>query len=458
MRYLLVSLFLLHLSVLAQSYNNIELLDNWKNDELITNSLQNRYNECYGFVQGNNEYAVIGSSEGTHIFQISTDNKLVEIDFIKGRFSNANVIHRDYKTYKNYLYAVCDEGESSLQIIDLSFLSDSVYLAADLDINFGRNHNISIDSANQLLYCFSQTLITNGNPSAQHSMRVFSLLDPLNPTLVFGGFNDIPNVHDGLIRNNVAILNCGFDGLRRYDFSNPGNPLFLQNMSIYQEQGYNHQGDLNPSGDVYIFADETPGKKLKKCRFDQNGNIIIESYFGTDFNQGSVPHNIMLDDRFAFVAYYNLGLRIYDYRSSPVEEIAFYDTYPDDNTNKMNGLWGVYSKLPSKRIIASDRKYGLFLFQFDREVFKNRNETDFQVYPSPIKSGENLTIFVNESYKGEMLIRIIDVSGKLVYSTNIEKQNYSSFCPDLETGMYQVEIRYEKNLETVIKRKAIVVF
>lgn len=458
MKYLWLSFLFIQSVSIAQSYNNVELLDNWKNDDLITNSLKNRYNECFGFEKNVDEYAIIGSSEGTHVFQISKQNKLIEVDFVRGLFSNANVVHRDYKTYKNLLYAVCDEGESSLQIIDLQYLPDSVYLVADLSMDFGRNHNIAIDSINELLYCFSQTIISGGTPSAQHSMRVYSLANPLNPTLVFGGFNDFPNVHDGLIRNNVAILNCGFDGLRRYDFSNPSNPSFLQNMALYQQQGYNHQGDLNPKGDVYIFADETPGKKIKKCRVEPNGNIVIESYFGTDFLNESVPHNIMLDDQFAYVAYYNSGLRIYDYLSSPVEEVAYYDTYPDISNNKMNGLWGIYSKLPSGRIIASDRKYGLFLFDFNREVFKKRTETDLQVYPNPIQSGENLTVFINEYFKGDLNVRILDLTGKEVYFNSVSNQNFVFFNPNLSKGMYNLEISFEQNLERVIKRKSIIVF
>jgi choice-of-anchor B domain-containing protein len=457
MGYTFVSFLIISFISIGQSYNNINLLDKWSNDDLVTNSLQNRYNECWGFVQKNQEYAVIGSSEGTHIFLINNQNKFVEIDFIRGLYSNANVVHRDYKTYKNYLYAVCDEGESSLQIIDLQYLPDSVHLSADL-VNFGRNHNIGIDSINSLLYCFSQKSFNGSIPISAASIKVYSLDDPLNPIEVFGGFNDIPEVHDGLIRDNIALLNCGSDGLRRYDFTNPSSPLFIQNMFIYQDQGYNHQGDLSPSGDTYIFADETKGKKLKKCSVAANGEIKVETYFGTDTDNESVPHNIMLDDRFVYVAYYNLGLRIYDYRSSPVQEIAFYDTYPDESSYKLNGMWGVYSKLPSGRIIASDRKYGLFLFDFNRDVFINRTNTDFQVYPNPIQEGGELTVFLNENFKGFVLLRLLDISGREVFRTSVTQQNYITFSPNLKAAAYQLEISYEQNLETKTQLFPIVVF
>ena len=43
----------------------------------------------------------------------------------------AFLYHRDYHDYQAYLYAVSDEGASSLQIIDMSTLPDSVSLVYD---------------------------------------------------------------------------------------------------------------------------------------------------------------------------------------------------------------------------------------------------------------------------------------------------------------------------------------
>lgn len=453
-------LFLLFLANFgfAQSYNNVTLLDNWSNDNLTTASEKNRYNDCWAFVYKEQEFAVIGSTEGTHFFLINDQNKLIEKGFVKGKYAHASVVHRDFKTYKNYLYSVCDEGSSSLQIIDFQHLPDSVHLVADIEANFGRIHTIFIDTNHALLYAFGLTLLTNGQPISTASMKVYSLSNPLLPTQVFGGFGDLNYVHDGVVNNNIAILNCGFDGLRRYDFSNPSAPLFLQNLSIYQDQGYNHQGESNPSGDVYIFGDETNGKKLKKCTIEANGDIKIQSYFGTNYQNGSVPHNIMLDERFAYVAYYNQGLRIYDYRSSPVEEIAFYDTYPDASTYQMNGLWGIYSGLPSERIVASDRKYGLFLFDFNRKVFSLRTDDSFQVYPNPLSQGQNLTVFINEYYKGALRIKLIDFTGREVYTREISKQNFMTFQPDLSAGTYQLQLTYEQNQETKIKVFPLVIY
>ena len=50
-------------------------LDNWHDDTLATNSSKVRYSGCWGFERNNEEYAIIGSTEGTHFFHVK-NNKL----------------------------------------------------------------------------------------------------------------------------------------------------------------------------------------------------------------------------------------------------------------------------------------------------------------------------------------------------------------------------------------------
>ena len=90
----------------AQTSLNMELLDRWYQDSLIANTSEVRYSDCYGFVWNGREYAVAGSTEGTHVFEIAANNTFIPKGFVRGRFSNTSVSHRDYATYQHYLYAV----------------------------------------------------------------------------------------------------------------------------------------------------------------------------------------------------------------------------------------------------------------------------------------------------------------------------------------------------------------
>lgn len=440
----------------AQESLNMTLLSHWSQDSLIANTTEVRYNDCFGFVWKGREYAVAGSTEGTHIFAIGDDHQFIPKGFIKGRFSDMSVYHRDYATYQHYLYAVCDEGVSSLQIIDFQYLPDSVHLAKEDSVVFGRVHNIFIDTLQAKLYsCIHRSV--SSTQTIEAPMKIFSLTDPLSPVELWSGPDDVIEVHDCYVRNGKAILNCGFDGLRVYDFTNTNSPAYLDSKAFYNDQGYNHQGWLTPDGKTYLFADETNGKRVKKCTF--NGSIVtIKQLFGTNYENGSVPHNIMANDTFAFVAYYNEGFRVFDIRHNPPVEVAHYDTYPDDYFFKMNGNWGVYSLLPSQRILASDRQYGLFLLGFDRNALAIvPDEDQSTLYPNPLTESDVLTVrlpYEVTSFSWEL----IDETGRIVYQKTAENTNYIHEPLPVASGMYNLRLRYWKTtyVETVEQLRIIV--
>ncbi len=436
--------FCLNNALFAQTFHNMTLLDQWHQDSLIANSSKVRYSDCFGFTQNGNEYAVIGSTEGTHVFLINDQDKLIPKGFIKGRYSTTFVQHREYAVFKHYLYAVCDEGVSSLQIIDLQYLPDSLHLAKEDTVQFGRVHNIFIDTVQEKFYSCTHRSTVN-TQAIDAPMKIFSLADPLNLLELWSGPGDVNEVHDIYVRNGKAILNCGYDGLKVYDFTNTNAPLYLDSKNIYTDQGYNHQGWLTPDGTRYLFADETNGKRVKKCSFD--GSVVtINGYFGTNYENGSVPHNIKATNEFAFVAYYNEGIRVFDLRYPAPLEVAHYDTYPDEHPYKMNGNWGVFADLPSERLIVSDRQYGLFLLNFDRKkMLESFPLTDeMELFPNPVSSSE--TIFMTIPIKTEKTEwNIYDLSGKLVSSGISEHFNYTEIPVDFSAGTYHIRIRLHQD-------------
>ena len=442
----------------SQEQKNITFLDDWSEDSLITNTSLVRYSGCWGFTQGDKEYAIIGSTEGTHFFQLDETNKLKPCGFIEGKFNSSQVIHREFKTFGNYAYSICDEGNSSMQIIDLSYLPDSVVKVADIqDANFGKVHNLFIDTTNALLYACLVTPIVDGIANSLVPLRVFSLLNPINPVLLWQGPSDIPEVHDIYVRNNIAILNCGENGLRVYDFTVPSAPTYASNLLFYQDQGYNHQGWLSPDGKTYIFGDETNGKRLKKCSIALDYNIQVENFFGTNYENNSIPHNIMITNEFAFVAYYNEGLRIFDIRNVP-NEIASFDTYPTDNFFKMNGAWGVFSNYSSGRLIISDRQNGLFLFHFDQTIFLNPASKDFSLYPNPAEKGKQIIVRSMDDAIGEFTVSIYSENGKIIQSEMAKNKTFISVKTPNSAGIYLVKITYTNYLqETITSTKKFIV-
>ena len=443
----------------GQNFKNTILLDNWQSDTILSNSSNVRYSGCWGFTQNGKEYAVIGSTEGHHFFSLTESDSLQFIDFVPGRYVSAQAITREYKTYQNYLYATGDEGDGSLQIIDLSYLPDSISLVQDIqNSEIGKIHNLFIDTVNALLYACSVTPFLNGQELSLVPLKVFSLQDPLNPILLWQGPDDLFEVHDVFVRNNLAILNCGYEGIRIYDFTQPNQPIYKSNLSIYQDQGYNHQGWLCPDNKTYVFADETAGTKIKKATLNSDFSITINSLFGTENTPyDKTAHNIHCTNEFAFVAYYNDGLRIYDLRSNTPQEIAFYDTHQDEsgNTFSMWGAWGIYAFLPSNRILISDRISGLFLFDFDRDLFsKLQSKEEFIIFPNPSSANESCTFSIPYEAKDPQL-KIIDLFGKVIWEVNFINKSIVTLDRSFSSGMYCVQFEYTNYLnerQTQVKK------
>ena len=455
-------LLLLQATLVSAQSKNIALLDHWQDTSLISNSSQVRYSGLWTFSKGTKEYAVIGTTEGASFLQLLENNEVSFIDQIDGKYVSTQAITREYKRYQNYIYAIGDEGDASLQIIDISYLPDSVVLVNEIqDERVGKAHTIHIDSVNALLYLCSVTPIVNGQALGLIPLRVFSLEDPLEPLLLWEGFDDLAEVHDMELRDEIAILNCGFDGIRVYDFSNPIAPIYLSNLEFYQNQGYNHQGSLSPDKRTYVFADETPGTRVKKCTVSSNYNLQIQHNFGVpDLPYPKTPHNIYITNNLAYVAYYNDGLRIYDLRTNPPIEIAAYDTHVDlpGNTFSMWGAWGVSANLTSKRVVVSDRISGLFLFDFNRDLFEMSSPSEgLQVYPNPIESGDQVVVRLSDGTSSSFSVRVLSATGAIVHQIIVEAQTYVAFELPLAAGCYTLEAALSNSLDGTIYRKKIII-
>ena len=187
-------------------------------------------------------------------------------------------------------------------------------------------------------------------------------------------------------------------------------------------------------------------------------SITINSLFGTENNPyDKTAHNIHCTNEFAFVAYYNDGLRIYDLRSNTPQEIAFYDTHQDElgNTFSMWGAWGIYAFLPSNRILISDRISGLFLFDFDRDLFsKLQSKEEFIIFPNPSSANESCTFSIPYEAKDAQL-KIIDLFGKVIWEVNFINKSIVTLDESFSSGMYCVQFEYTNYLnerQTQVKK------
>ena len=401
----------------------IELEYQWSDPNMTPSyAFGNPYNEVWGFVQGGREYGVFGTSWGTHIFDLDAPGGPFPVDSFQGAFSGSGVIHRDYHDHNGYLYAVCDEGglASTLQIVDLSYLPDSVSVVYDENTQLATAHNIFIDSAQDRMYAF----LARG-PSFFTSVGVFDISDPVNPNLVHE-FDEGTSAHDGYIVDDVMYLNDGWNGrLIVVDWSDVTAPVILGSLDAYPDQGYNHSGWLHDDGVTYVFADEDHGHDMKVCDVSDPTDIQVLTTFGSGVAPNSIPHNQLFRGDYLFTAYYHDGLYIHDL-SDPAnpEYVAHYKTYQPSDHDSYRGAWGVYPLLPSGRILVSDMQYGFFVFSVDgldlgtpsgisEPVF-----TVTRVAPNPAVESIRLEVEAAERRSGRLVL--LDLKGRELRTEPVE--------------------------------------
>jgi choice-of-anchor B domain-containing protein len=382
---------------------NVELLNNWTDTLFHSWYADKTFNEVWGFVQDGQEYAIIGSANGTNVVKINDDNSLERKQFIVGRHTDAT--HRDFHDYNGYLYEVCDQGSSSLRVYDLSYLPDSMHLVYDDATDIITAHNIFIDSSSGVLYACGVK-----NSFTDDAMKVFSLSNPAVPTLVYE-YNFVDYVHDVFVRNDTAYINAGNEGFRVADFSNPAMPIALGGLTFYTEQGYNHSGWLSEDGSTYVLCDETAASPFKILDVSDLTDIQVVNYTKPPTFDQTLPHNVMFKDGLAYFSYYADGLQIYDVRNpKDLKRVAYYDTYTAEDII-FKGAWGIYTYLPSGRLLVSDRTNGLFLFGYDAPPNLVEANLEHGIYGNPVVDSYAYFYF-KQNEDIEYTVKVYDSRGR----------------------------------------------
>lgn len=421
--FLIISLFFTT-AVSAQVAEKVTLLCNWNDTTGIRPHNAQYFNDVWGFVHNGKEYAAIGSTEGVHIIDVNNCN---EVAFHQATFSGPDVIHRDYKVYRNYLYAVCDEGQDSrLEIFDLSYLPDSlhrVYVSTQYECV--TTHNLFIDSAKAKMYFGIHKASDSVGGLIDNRMACFSLADPEHPTFLtaIGNNNFAQPIHDMYVRNDTAYCSGSNYGFLVADFSANTSVQVLGVLPDYDYKGYNHSSWINNSG-IGVMADETHGMPLKVIDTRNINNIEVLANFMPSFigDTFCIPHNpFILNEDYVLISYYMDGLQIYNISQpdSPYRT-GYYDTYPAPSFRGFAGAWGCYPYLPSHRILVSDMQTGLYVFNADSALNLSVKDSvitkkPFNLYPNP--ATDKLTISLPET--GDIALSVCDIQGRIILKQSI---------------------------------------
>lgn len=350
---------LLSVSTVFAQPEKATLLGNWHDDNLVVVPwINGRYNEVWGLAVNNHEFAVLGSTAGMHFIDVTDPTDPQQLFVVEGTSMGSNIVHRDFKDFNGYLYAVADEGSSAtLQIIDIQDLPNSitqVYASNEFVVT---SHNLFIDTSQARLYLLG----------AQGKTKILDISNPADPVLL-GSYPNanfyMPYVHDAYIRDNIGIFNCGNDGMWVIDFTDPTDPVLLGTMTNYPGSGYNHSGWLSDDGNYFYLLDETHGSPVKVVDMSDYSDMEVVATVDAESSPTQIPHNAIIRDNLLYVSYYYDGLQVYDI-SNPLnpQRVVYYDTYFGPDASFYAGAWGIYPLLPSGNILVSDIQSGLWVFE-----------------------------------------------------------------------------------------------
>jgi choice-of-anchor B domain-containing protein len=326
-----------------------------------------KYSGCWGWYQAakNKEYAIACSHKGTYWIDISIPSTPTVSAYRAG--SKSGCTWREAKSYQNYLYVISDDfGNNSFQIFDMQYLPDSVHKVYDGQNLFERGHTLAID--HDKLYIASATKAGNFS-----SMQVYSLTNPISPTLIRRLEQDYPlinHVHDMYVRNDTIYASCGNQGLYIFKLTSTNTFSLLGSLTNYPFSGYNHSSALTPNGQTLVFLDEVPASlPIKVADVSNFSNIQVLAT--TNQFTNTTPHNpFMVDNQYCFVSSYQDGLQLFDISNPSSPSLAgYFDTHPQSGGNNntwassttYDGQWGAYPYFPSGNIFALDRLNGAFI-------------------------------------------------------------------------------------------------
>lgn len=318
------------------------------------------------------EYALVGTCYGMSVVDITDPANLQELYFV----ADAGSTWREVKTWGHYAYCVTEAG-TGLTIIDLANLPDTnlshTIHTDSAGIPISNVHTLWIDE-NGHCYLYGAT----GSLGSNAGCLVLDLnADPLNPPVL--GQLSHTYYHDGYVRGDTLWAAAMYDGtMEVYDVSDWSAPQFLGSHAT--PGSFTHNICLSDDGKTAFTTDEVPDGYIAAYDVSDVSNIMELGRIRMDPVGNEVPHNVHYLNGWLPSAYYREGVVIID-AHDPTNMVVtgYYDTHwPDVGSTAFEGVWEAYSYFPSGRIIASDRKNGLYVLQAEyvRACYLNGTVTD----------------------------------------------------------------------------------
>lgn len=341
----------------------------------LSDNATERFAAVWGYTRSDGkEYAVIGVRTAIRIFDITNPRNPVKV------FNQTGLGFtwwREFKTYRNYIYGVCDNcstvsNPQGLFILHMDSLINGV-VRQQVD-HYREAHNLYIDTTNARLYVVGAKNIPSG---INTGIYIYSLSNPANPVLL-RWYNTDRYSHDIFVRNNIVYSSEGYSGTYIYDMSDINNISLLGSTSV--RAGYHHSVWLTDDNKYIYSAREIISGIPSIQPYPMTAYSLINNTpvnpvdFVPTYNnstQLAIPHNPHLYKEKLFVSYYQDGVLVYDVsKANDPRLMAFYDTFHPNlpDIKNYDGAWGVFPFYSSGSIAVSDITNGLYILGLVSEV------------------------------------------------------------------------------------------
>jgi choice-of-anchor B domain-containing protein len=294
--------------------------------------------------------------------------------------------------------------ECGLQVVDLSYLPDSVHHVTTYRTPLDSNaHNLSIDTANARAYVL-KTDYTG-----------FRIIDISNPdSLIETGYVNTTNIHDVYARNDTVWVAEGYNhGYSVWDCSDPSNAVLLGRYDDIN-LGYCHNIWASPDGKYFATTEETADKTVKIWDASDMSNITFAGEYLAPCN---LAHNVHWWNNFLIISHYQSGVAVVSVAdpSNPVQ-VGVYDNYPWGETPNFRGCWGAFPFTQNGYIYGSTIEGRLTLLGFDPLALEQEAAEKRRLLsaPFPNPSSEQVEFTLRLKQNETVTVSILDNTGKTI--------------------------------------------
>ena len=420
-------------------------------------------NDSWGWTdpEDGKEYALMGLTNGTAFIDISSPTNPIYLGKLPTHTDASQ--WRDIKVYGNYAFVVSEAPGHGMQVFDLTRLRNVNNAPATFTNDahydgFGRAHNIVINPEQPYAYAVGTSTYNGG-------AHIVDISDPLNPDLA-GGYSGSFYTHDAQVvtyngpdldyAGREIYLGSNEDEVVFVDVTDKSNPTLISDIS-YTNVSYTHQGWLTEDQRYFFLGDETdeinPGAiNTRTIIFDLedlDNPVIHQEYFGpTD----AIDHNGYIKGDIFYLSNYTAGIRIIDISgvgAEEINEVGFFDTYPESDGADFEGVWSNYPYFESGNIVVSDINRGFFLIRksgtLETPDFQNQ---DFKIFPNPASSYVNIV----NTQENIQKIEIFNLLGQKIFSRDFQDEKQIQINLDAyESGMYLLKINNSFTRKLIIE-------